>query len=81
MDSESKKLLEETLALTQENNKMLHLMRRSQFWSNVVRAIYWVFIIGTALGAYYYIQPYLEQLLNAYVSASETLNSIKNFGR
>ena len=81
MDSESKKLLEETLALTQENNKMLHLMRRSQFWSNVVRGIYWVFIIGTALGAYYYIQPYLEQLLNAYVSASETLNSIKNFGR
>jgi Trk-type K+ transport system membrane component len=81
MDSESQKLLEETLALTQENNQMLHKMRRSQFWANVTRYIYWIFIIGSAVGAYYYIQPYLDPLIKAYTNTMSTLNSLKSIGR
>jgi hypothetical protein len=81
MDDESKQLLEKTLEIAQENNTMLHKMRRAQFWSNVVSALYWIFIIGTAIGAYYYLQPYLDQVLKLYDSASATLNSLKSIGR
>ncbi len=81
MDDESTKLLERTLELAQENNEMLHKMRRTQFWSSVMSAIYWLFIIGTAIGAYYYVQPYLDQVLKLYDSASSTLNSLKSIGR
>ena len=66
MDPESKKLLEESLALAKDNNKMLHSMRRSMHVARAMSAIYWVFIIGSAIGAYYFIQPYLDQVLDMY---------------
>jgi len=66
MDPESKELLQATLELAQENNKMLHSMKRSMQMSRIMSYVYWAFIIGSALGAYYFVQPYIDQLLDAY---------------
>ena len=77
MDPESKKLLEETLALAKDNNDMLRSMRRSMRIQRIMSVVYWVFIIGSAVGAYYLIQPYLEQLMGAYSGASDVINSFK----
>lgn len=77
MDTESKKLLQETLELEKDNNKMLHSMLRSQHISNIMSFVYWIFIIGSAVGAYYLIQPYVDQLKGAYDSASETIKSFQ----
>ncbi len=76
MDPESKRLLEENLALTQENNKMLHTLKSAMLWSRVMSVLYWVLIIGSALGAYYFIQPYIDQLLEVYGGAKSNLDSI-----
>ncbi|MBY0376596.1 hypothetical protein K2P96_01325 [Patescibacteria group bacterium] len=73
MDPESKKLLEDTARLAQENNQILHSMRRSMRWARVMSLLYWVFIIGSAVGAYYFIQPYLDQVIKLYDGASTTL--------
>lgn len=81
MDPESKELLKANLELAQENNKMLHSIRRSMTYSRVMSYVYWVFIIGSALGAYYYIQPYVDQIIGVYSGANDTLNSIRNFGQ
>jgi len=78
MDPESKKLFEETFALAKENNKMLHSMRRSMFYSRVVSIIYWVFIIGSALGVYYFIEPYFNKILDLYNSISTTQQQLNN---
>lgn len=78
MDPESKKLLEETLALTQENNNMLHSMRRSQRIGNIMSFLYWVLIIGSAVGAYYFIQPYVDQAMNLYNGAKSNLDSVNS---
>ena len=78
MDQESKKLLEKTLELVEENNKMLLSLKRHMQVSRIMSIIYWVFIIGSALGAYYLIQPYVDQLLNVYSGASEKVNSINS---
>ena len=75
MDPESRKLLERTLALSEENNEMLHAMRRSMRTARIMSLIYWVFIIGSAIGAYYFIQPYVDQLTNFYGGASDVLKS------
>ena len=75
MDPEGRKLLEETFRLTQDNNDMLRSMKRSMFWSRVMRTIYWVFIIGSAVGAFYLLQPYIDQLKDAYNGASSILDS------
>jgi hypothetical protein len=76
MDPESKKLLEETLTLAQENNKMLHSLRRSMVFSRILSLVYWVLIIGSALGAYYFIQPYIDQLLGVYGGAKSNLQDV-----
>ena len=31
-------------------------------WGRFLRVVYWVFIIGGTLGAYYYIQPFVDNL-------------------
>ncbi|MFA6177400.1 MAG: hypothetical protein WC694_00690 [Candidatus Paceibacterota bacterium] len=77
MDSESKKLLEDTFALAEENNKMLHSVVRSMRISRIMSIMYWLLIIGSALGAYYLIQPYVDQLMGIYGGAKSGLD---NFG-
>jgi hypothetical protein len=72
MDPESKKLLEETLELEKENNKILRSMRRSMFWSRVMNTLYWLIIIGISLGAFYFLQPYFDKMLNLYNSVTGT---------
>lgn len=76
MDPESTKLLQETLELTQENNKMLHSIGRSMRMARVMSFLYWAFIILSAIGAFYLLQPYLDQLKSVYSGASDVL---KNF--
>ncbi len=78
MDPESKKLLLDTLALTKENNDILHAMKRSLRIQRVMTFIYWFFIIGSAVGAYYIIQPYIDQLISVYSGAGDVLDSLKN---
>jgi len=77
MDPESKKLLEETLAVAKENNDMLHSLRRSMRFARFMSILYWVFIIGSAVGAYYLIEPYIDQVKSIYGGASDMLNSFQ----
>ncbi len=77
MDPESKKLLEDTYRLAEDNNKMLHSVRRSMRIGRIMTIIYWVLIIGSAFGAYYFVQPYLTQLIEVY---GGTKTNFQNFG-
>ena len=81
MDPESKKLLQDTFALAKENNEILHGMRRSMRIARIMTFLYWAFIILTAFGAYYFIQPYLGQLMNVYSGAGDILNNFKQLGK
>ena len=81
MDPESKKLLQDTLALAQENNEILHSMRRSMRIQRIMSSLYWAFIVLTALGAYYFIQPYIDQLMGVYSGAGDILNNFKQIGQ
>ncbi|OGI58111.1 hypothetical protein A3C60_01145 [Candidatus Nomurabacteria bacterium RIFCSPHIGHO2_02_FULL_37_45] len=78
MDPEFKKLLEETFELAKENNDMLHSMRRSMRLQRIMSILYWVFIIGSAVGAYYLIQPYIDQLTNIYGGARSDIDNFNS---
>jgi len=78
MQPEEREILKKTLELAQENNRMLHSMHRGMFWGRVMRIIYWVIIIGAAIGVYYYIQPYLNSAINAYGNMKDDLGSFAN---
>lgn len=77
MEQEEKEMLKKTLELAQENNKMLHSIRRSMLWGRVVRIIYWIVIIGAAIGVYYYIAPYIDSAVGAYGNVK---GDLRNFG-
>jgi len=80
VDPEDKKLLEETYKLVSENNSMLRTVKRSMQISRVMSILYWVFIIGSAVGALYFIKPYLESIYGVYGGAKTDFNSIlENF--
>lgn len=75
MSPEERELLNKSVALAEENNKMLHSMRRSMRMGNIARGVYWIFIIGSAVGAFYLLQPYIDQLKDVYSGAGSMLKS------
>jgi len=66
MDPDEKKILEETLELSKENNKILKKLRTAMQVSRLFKIVYWTIIIGSMLGAYYYFQPLIDNLAGAY---------------
>ncbi|NLE07074.1 MAG: hypothetical protein GX627_00420 [Parcubacteria group bacterium] len=76
MEPEERKMLKKTLELAQENNKMLRSLKHSLFWGRVVRGIYWLIIIGAAVGIYITIDPYINEAIDTYGSIKGFLKSI-----
>jgi len=78
MTPEERELLTQSIKLAEENNKMLRGMRRSARIASVLRILYWVIIIGSALGAYYAIQPFIESLTGSYNGMKDSVDTVKN---
>lgn len=68
-------MLERALDLAEKNNKIITRMYRAQRWARVFHTLYWVIVIGSAVGAYYLIQPYVEGIS---ANFSENVNKVKN---
>ena len=56
--------LDEVERIVTENNKILRTMRRSQRIGRAFSVFYWVIVIGIALGAFYFIRPYVDSINN-----------------
>ncbi len=78
MDPESKQLLQNTLALAEENNKMLHKIRGVQKRETLWQALKIIVIIGIAFGSFYYIEPYLNKVMSLYSSISGMEQKLNN---
>jgi hypothetical protein len=74
MSPEEKELLRRSVALGEENNDILRGIQRSMRLARFMTFLYWVIIIGSAVGAYYVLQPYIDQAKNIYGGAKNTLN-------
>jgi hypothetical protein len=70
MDSETQTLLKQNIELTKENNLLLQKLIRAQKLSTIYRVVYWMIIILSTFGAYYFIQPYVSGLLHLYTADS-----------
>lgn len=83
MDPETKKLLEENIEIGKSNNEMLVKLVKAQQRANIIRMVYWGLIIFFSFGAYYLIQPFLDNLLNVYTGGMSGTSSVtdvlKNF--
>ena len=78
MTPEEKAQLNEVLELSQKNNKILRKLQGSMKWSRFFRFVYWVIIIGSAIGTFYFVQPYLDKITVAYNSLQSTVSNLPN---
>jgi len=77
-DPEIKELLKSTLSLAEENNKLLHKIRGVQKRATLLQWLKIIVIAGIALGALYYVEPYLEKVMDLYNSVSGVEQSLKD---
>src|SRR3989344_51476 len=80
MSPEERQLLEETATLSRENNQILRQLRGALRLGRFYSILKWVLVIGSTLGAYYYLQPYLFRLFDAYQALLNGLNEVKQAG-
>lgn len=66
MNPEERSLLEKVYKMTEENNQILHSIRRATRLGLAMRILYWVVIIGLSVGALYFIQPYVDFITGAF---------------
>ena len=71
---------DEILALTRDNNRILHRMRRNMVWGHVFTFLYWLVILGGIGWSYYYLDPYITRYWDVYQSMMQTLDSIQQNG-
>lgn len=60
--------LRETRALAERNNEILQKVHRSMVWSRVLWVVYWLILVGIAIGAFYFLEPYWDTLVETYES-------------
>lgn len=80
MTPEERKMLEEAVALSRENNAILRKMRRSALVSSFFRILYIVVILGITFGSYYLIQPYIDQFKGVYGTVQDGVGKVQNAG-
>jgi len=81
MESERglKEMVEETLEIARDNNRMLRKMRRNAFIGGILRLVWWAVIIGVPVYVYLTIfQPYLEELGASYEGLRGQVEELKN---
>ena len=78
MTPDERELLTQSIKIAEENNKMLRSMRRSARFSSFLRVVYWVIILVTAFGSYYFLQPYLNAIIKSYNGMQQNVELVKN---
>ena len=79
MSEEERELLKRSVDLAEENNEILRAMRRSMRMGRIIKIVYWTLLIGTAIGAFYFLQPYIDQLGQAYGEAKGSFDRFSSF--
>ena len=78
MTPEERQLLIQTHRMVEENHTLLRKMHRSALFGRVFTILYWVVIIGLSVGAYYFIQPYVDQVKGIYTGVQTDVSNVKH---
>jgi hypothetical protein len=67
--------IEESL---EKNHEILVRIRQVQKNAQLFKLFYWVLIISATFGAFYYVQPYINQILGVYTGFQGTQEQMQN---
>jgi hypothetical protein len=77
MEDDDKDLLQKTYDLAKENNHMLKGLRNSHRWSMFFNFTKWVIIVGASVGVFYFLQPYVDKMMNVYNDIQSSIGNVK----
>jgi len=83
METESeeiKRLLRKNLAISEECLGIVKKMHRAQVTGRLLKVLKWLIIVALALGAYYYIQPYMDNFWQTMSEVQKGLSNLKAAG-
>ncbi len=78
MDHDMREEVHETLELAQENNRILRSIQRARRWGIAFSILKWVIIIGSSVGLYYYFEPQINSVMDAWDLAAGMIESTKS---
>jgi len=76
MTPEERDLLQKTYKLVEENNTMLRKVNRKMFYDGVMKVVYYGFIIGGSIGAFYLVQPYIDSMKSGLEGLNGTVQEV-----
>ncbi len=65
-NEELKQLLKQNLEVSEESLKILKKLNKSRRMGSLFFVFKWLIIIGLAIGAFYYLEPYINQIKTMY---------------
>jgi hypothetical protein len=80
MTPEERDLLNQSIKIAEENNKILRSMRRGARFSSFLKMIWWVVILGLFISSYYLVKPYLEVIMKGYGEIQKGLETVNAVG-
>jgi uncharacterized membrane protein YukC len=81
MDDELRTLIEETHEIAKDNQKRIKKIHRIQRRGILGRILYKVIIIGIAIGAFYFMRPYYNRLVEGYNQTVERIDTIQGYAK
>jgi len=73
-------LIEKSVALSEDTNRLVHKMRRAQQWGRFFQLAWWVVIIAISGATYYlYFQPYVGKIEQLYEQAQEGTQQVQGW--
>jgi hypothetical protein len=75
-----KQELDETREIVERNHEMLEKIQSYLFWRRVFTIVYWIIIIGIAIGLLYFLQPYVDRVFDAYGQLQTQFESLPGLG-
>lgn len=79
MDTDQLKRLEKLERVTFENNTLLHEIHRSMRLSQYMTILYWIVLIGGAIGLYTFAKPFVDKTMDTYNQVQQVTKKIDTF--
>ncbi|MCR4284203.1 MAG: hypothetical protein NUV64_02720 [Parcubacteria group bacterium] len=78
--SDLKNLIRENIRIAEDNNRLLRKIVSANRWARIFKLLYWVIIISSMVGVYYYVQPILIDILDTYKGLVSGVQGIQKTG-
>ena len=68
--------LEETREIVERNNETINQAYNMLWRGRMFQVVYYILIVGIAIGAFYFLEPYIDNAVEVYGQLQERINSL-----